>query len=54
MALGMAGSLLGGALSWVIWPEAAGQLHLAGLLMSGLGALALLWSYSIYAWRSRA
>jgi uncharacterized membrane protein YeaQ/YmgE (transglycosylase-associated protein family) len=54
VALGMAGSLLGGLLSWVFWPAAEGQLHLAGVLMSILGALAALWAYSADARRGRA
>jgi uncharacterized membrane protein YeaQ/YmgE (transglycosylase-associated protein family) len=53
-ALGMAGSLLGGLLSWAFWPAAEGQLHLAGVLMSILGALAALWAYSADARRGRA
>jgi uncharacterized membrane protein YeaQ/YmgE (transglycosylase-associated protein family) len=53
VALGTAGSLLGGLVSWVWWPPGDGQWHPAGILMSMLGALAVLLPYSVYARRSR-
>jgi uncharacterized membrane protein YeaQ/YmgE (transglycosylase-associated protein family) len=42
MALGMAGSLLGGLLSWVYWPAVEGYFTTGNLLMSVLGALLVL------------
>jgi uncharacterized membrane protein YeaQ/YmgE (transglycosylase-associated protein family) len=54
MALGMAGSLLGGLLSWVYWPAVEGSFTTGNLLMSVLGALLVLvfWAGVAYA-RSR-
>lgn len=42
LLLGMAGSLLGGLLSWAMWPAVDGQLHLGALLTSLLGAVLVL------------
>lgn len=54
VVVGVAGSLLGGLLSWVFWPAVGGfAIHPGGVMMSILGALALLWLYSVYARRSR-
>ncbi len=53
MALGIVGSLLGGLLSWVFWPAVDGQFRLAGVLMSFLGTLTVLWPYSLLAGRIR-
>ena len=39
LVLGMAGSLLGGLLSWACWPAVEGQFSSAVLLMSALGAV---------------
>jgi uncharacterized membrane protein YeaQ/YmgE (transglycosylase-associated protein family) len=39
VVLGMAGSLLGGLLSWAFWPAVDGQFLSAALLMSALGAV---------------
>jgi len=51
LVLGMAGSLLGGLLSWAVWPAASDQIHPGALLMSVLGAaLAIvLWAGVSYA-----
>lgn len=47
MALGMAGSLVGGLIAWVLWRPENGQFHLAGLLMSIVGALIVLGVYMV-------
>ena len=39
MAVGAAGSVLGGLLSWAFWPAVDGQFSSAALLMSALGAV---------------
>jgi uncharacterized membrane protein YeaQ/YmgE (transglycosylase-associated protein family) len=39
MVLGMAGALLGGLISWGIWPAADGRLYAGALLASLLGAV---------------
>ncbi len=49
-ALGMVGALLGGLLSWTIWPAVTDDIHIGALLLSlfgGLLALAL-WPTWIY------
>jgi uncharacterized membrane protein YeaQ/YmgE (transglycosylase-associated protein family) len=38
MLLGMTGALLGGLLSWAVWPALDGRLFFGALLMSLLGA----------------
>jgi len=38
MTIGVAGALLGGLISWAIWPAVEGQVSSGGLLMSLLGA----------------
>ena len=50
LALGMAGSLLGGLVSWTIWPAVESDIHTGALFMSFLGAaLALvLWPGVLY------
>ena len=50
VVLGMAGSLLGGLLSWAFWPAVEGQFSSAALLMSGLGAVVViaLWAGVAY------
>jgi len=51
MLLGMVGSVLGGLLSWVIWPEVNGQFSTGALLMSFIGAVlvVLFWAIVTYA-----
>jgi uncharacterized membrane protein YeaQ/YmgE (transglycosylase-associated protein family) len=51
MLLGMTGALLGGLLSWAVWPAVDGRLFFGALLMSLLGAgLALaVWPLVSYA-----
>ncbi len=42
LLLGVAGALLGGMLSWSVWPEVDGQFSSGALLMSLLSAALLL------------
>ena len=44
-ALGIAGSVVGGLLSSMIWKTPDGKFHPGGLLISLIGALILLWGY---------
>ncbi len=37
--LGLVGAVLGGLLSWVIWPAVGSDIHTGALLLSMLGAL---------------
>jgi uncharacterized membrane protein YeaQ/YmgE (transglycosylase-associated protein family) len=39
LALGVAGGLVGGMISWVSWPEAQGQFQTGNLVLSILGAV---------------
>lgn len=39
LALGVAGALLGGLLSWTIWPAAENDIRSGALLLSFLGAV---------------
>jgi len=39
LALGMAGSLAGGMISWIYWPAVDDQFHSGNLLLSVLGAM---------------
>jgi len=39
LVLGITGSLLGGLLSWMIWPPVEGEMQYGALLMSFLGAV---------------
>ena len=43
--IGIAGSLLGGFVSSVIWKSPDGKFHPAGWILSILGALVVLWAY---------
>jgi uncharacterized membrane protein YeaQ/YmgE (transglycosylase-associated protein family) len=51
VVLGTAGSLLGGLVSWALWPPVEGEFYSGSLLLSVLGAvLALvLWASVAYA-----
>ena len=44
-ALGIAGSVLGGLLSGMIWKTPDGKFHPGGFFISLIGALILLWGY---------
>ena len=50
LVLGMAGSLLGGLLSWTIWPAVAGQFEAGALMLSGLGAALVLVAWAVVAY----
>jgi uncharacterized membrane protein YeaQ/YmgE (transglycosylase-associated protein family) len=43
--LGVAGSIVGGLVSSVIWKSPDGKFHPAGWFLSILGALLVLWAY---------
>jgi len=43
--LGIAGSVVGGFISSLIWRSADGRFHPAGWFMSIIGAIILLWIY---------
>jgi uncharacterized membrane protein YeaQ/YmgE (transglycosylase-associated protein family) len=43
--IGIAGSLVGGIVSSLIWKSPDGKFHPAGFVMSILGALVVLWAY---------
>jgi len=43
--LGIGGSLVGGVLTSLLWKSADGRFHRAGLIMSILGAMLLIWLY---------
>jgi uncharacterized membrane protein YeaQ/YmgE (transglycosylase-associated protein family) len=49
VVLGMVGAVLGGLLSWTIWPAAVGDIHTGALLLSLLGALVTLVTWPIVA-----
>ena len=43
--IGIAGSIVGGFISSLIWKSPDGQFHPAGWIMSIAGALIVLWGY---------
>ena len=43
--LGIAGSIVGGLISGMIWKTPDGKFHPGGFLISLIGALILLWGY---------
>ena len=43
--LGVAGSILGGFLSGLIWKSPDGNIHPAGWVLSIVGAIILIWAY---------
>jgi uncharacterized membrane protein YeaQ/YmgE (transglycosylase-associated protein family) len=47
--IGIAGSIVGGFVSSLIWKSPDGKFHPAGWFMSILGALAVLWAYLQFA-----
>ena len=47
-ALGIAGSVVGGLLSGMIWKTPDGKFHPGGFVVSLVGALILLWGYLKY------
>jgi uncharacterized membrane protein YeaQ/YmgE (transglycosylase-associated protein family) len=50
--LGIVGSILGGLVSWAIWGTETGRIQPAGLLLSILGAIIVLWIYRMIKSRS--
>jgi uncharacterized membrane protein YeaQ/YmgE (transglycosylase-associated protein family) len=44
-ALGIAGSVVGGLLSGMVWKTPDGKFHPGGFFISLIGALILLWGY---------
>lgn len=50
--LGIAGSIIGGLVSWAIWGVDEGGFRPAGLLLSILGAIILLWIWRMMRSRS--
>jgi uncharacterized membrane protein YeaQ/YmgE (transglycosylase-associated protein family) len=51
LLLGMVGAVLGGLVSWALWPAVEGQLHYGALLTSlvGAGVVLVLWACVAYA-----
>ena len=43
--LGIGGSLVGGVIGGLIWKSTDGRFHPAGLILSVIGAMILLWAY---------
>jgi uncharacterized membrane protein YeaQ/YmgE (transglycosylase-associated protein family) len=50
--LGIVGSVVGGLVSWAIWPNERNGIPRAGLLLSILGAIVVLWIYRMIKSRS--
>ena len=50
MLLGLTGAVLGGLLSWAIWPDIEGQIHAAALLTSLFGAILVLAGFACWAY----
>ena len=50
--LGIVGSVLGGLVSWAIWGSNNGRFQPAGLLLSILGAIIVLWIWRMMRSRS--
>ena len=50
--LGIVGSFVGGLVSWAIWGSDNGRFQPAGLLLSILGAILVLWIYRMVKSRS--
>ena len=43
--LGIGGSLVGGVIGGLIWKSTDGKFHPAGIILSIIGAMILLWAY---------
>jgi uncharacterized membrane protein YeaQ/YmgE (transglycosylase-associated protein family) len=52
MLLGIAGSIVGGLISWAIWGTNNGRFQPAGFVLSLVGAILLLWIYRMTRSRS--
>jgi len=47
--LGVGGSIVGGFIGSLIWKSPDGRFHPAGIVLSVIGALLLLWAYQRFA-----
>ena len=47
--LGIGGSIVGGLISSMIWKSPDGRFHPAGIILSVIGAMLLLWAYTKFA-----
>ena len=52
MILGIVGSIVGGLVSWAIWGSNNGRFQPAGILLSILGAILVLWIWRMMRSRS--
>jgi len=52
MLLGILGSVIGGLVSWAIWPNQTAGFQPAGFLLSVLGAILVLWIWRMIKSRS--
>jgi uncharacterized membrane protein YeaQ/YmgE (transglycosylase-associated protein family) len=50
--LGIVGSIVGGLVSWAIWGSQTGRIQPAGLILSILGAIIVLWIWRMIKSRS--
>ena len=50
--LGIVGSILGGLVSWAIWGTETGRIQPAGIVLSIVGAIIVLWIYRMMKSRS--
>jgi uncharacterized membrane protein YeaQ/YmgE (transglycosylase-associated protein family) len=50
LGVGMVGSVVGGMISWIYWPEVENEFHSGNLLLSLFGAMAVigLWAGMVY------
>jgi uncharacterized membrane protein YeaQ/YmgE (transglycosylase-associated protein family) len=46
--LGIGGSIVGGLIGGLIWKSSDGKFHPAGVILSILGAMLLLWGYNAF------
>jgi uncharacterized membrane protein YeaQ/YmgE (transglycosylase-associated protein family) len=47
-ALGIGGSIVGGLIGGLIWKSPDGKFHPAGVILSVIGAMLLLWAYNTF------
>jgi uncharacterized membrane protein YeaQ/YmgE (transglycosylase-associated protein family) len=53
LILGMVGSVLGGLITWAVWPVVEGEIHSWALLVSFLGAVLVLVSWAAWSYARR-